>query len=230
MLKIRNWGKWQTFRKDRGAPPWIKLHRCLMTNPDWAMLSDAEKGQLVSLWIASADKNGALPTSNAKILQKIAQLDGKPNIRKFIDLGFMTTTCPQDDNQMTTTCQPDDAPEESRVEQRRADFAQTSFECFWQTYPKKKDKQKSRKWWEKNITEDLYKEIMGGLQEQIKTHDWKKDNGKFIPYPTTWLNNARWEDEEVPEPEKDEHEELFGSDFSDNFTEEDYEAQFEGAI
>ena len=24
---------------------------------------------------------------------------------------------------------------------------------------------------------------------------WKKDSGRFVPYPATWLNNRRWEDE-----------------------------------
>ena len=28
-----------------------------------------------------------------------------------------------------------------------------------------------------------------------QTEQWKKDNGKFIPYPATWLNQERWTDE-----------------------------------
>ena len=27
--------------------------------------------------------------------------------------------------------------------------------------------------------------------------DWKKQNGKYIPYPSTWLNQKRWEDEVI---------------------------------
>lgn len=26
-----------------------------------------------------------------------------------------------------------------------------------------------------------------------------KDNGQYIPYPSTWLNQRRWEDEEILE-------------------------------
>ncbi len=109
-LKIADWAKWQTYRKDRGTPPWIKVHRSLMTNAEWAMLTDSEKGQLVSLWIAAADKEGEIP-EEPRILQKVCMLDEQPNINKFIDLGFLTTTCQPDDNQMTTKRQPDDAPE-----------------------------------------------------------------------------------------------------------------------
>ena len=28
-------------------------------------------------------------------------------------------------------------------------------------------------------------------------YEWKKDNGQFIPYPTSWLNQKRWEDETI---------------------------------
>ena len=28
-----------------------------------------------------------------------------------------------------------------------------------------------------------------------KTEDWKKEDGKFIPYPATWLNGGRWKAE-----------------------------------
>lgn len=28
-----------------------------------------------------------------------------------------------------------------------------------------------------------------------QTEQWKKDNGKYVPYPATWLNQERWTDE-----------------------------------
>ena len=36
---------------------------------------------------------------------------------------------------------------------------------------------------------------MKGLEQQKLSADWKKDGGKYIPYPSTWLNDERWEDE-----------------------------------
>ena len=35
------------------------------------------------------------------------------------------------------------------------------------------------------------------------TKDWKKENGQFIPYPTSWLNAKMWEDEFETETEKE---------------------------
>jgi len=109
-LCIRNWDKWQSYRQDRGTPPWIKVHRVLFTNPEWATLTDAEKGQLVSLWIAAADNHGCIP-DDCRVLRKICLLDSEPNINKFIELGFINPRDSQGDAKATPTCQPVDTPE-----------------------------------------------------------------------------------------------------------------------
>lgn len=43
------------------------------------------------------------------------------------------------------------------------------------------------------------------LDRQRKSKDWLKEGGAYIPYPSTWLNGRRWEDEEpvVPKPPDD---------------------------
>jgi uncharacterized phage protein (TIGR02220 family) len=87
-LLINGWERWQTYRSNRGTPPWIKVYRNLLSNQEWALLSDSEKGQLVSIWILAADKKGVIP-ANGKIIQKMCQLDSQPNISKFIELGFL---------------------------------------------------------------------------------------------------------------------------------------------
>lgn len=117
-LFVNNWGKWQTYRKDRGTPPWIKIHRRIMSNPDWVVLSDAEKGQLVSIWIVAADKNGEIP-GDQRILKKICLLDEEPDLPRFTELGFLTTFGCQDDATVTPSGCHNDAPEERRGEKRR---------------------------------------------------------------------------------------------------------------
>lgn len=109
-LKVKDWDEWQSYRKDRGTPPWIKIYRNLFSNPKWARLTDSEKGQLTSLWILAADNKGLI-SSDSLVLKKVAQLDSEPNLRKFIEEEWLTTTCQPDDNHLSTRCQPDDAPE-----------------------------------------------------------------------------------------------------------------------
>lgn len=71
-----------------------------------------------------------------------------------------------------------------------------SFEKFWSAYPKKTAKQQALKVWEKlRPDEELTARILTSLERQKKSVQWTKDNGQFIPYPATWLNGRRWEDE-----------------------------------
>lgn len=61
-MRIKNWSKHQHF-KDR-SPPWIKLYRDILDDPDWHELDGETAKVLVSLWlIASEDEthNGLLP-------------------------------------------------------------------------------------------------------------------------------------------------------------------------
>ena len=67
------------------------------------------------------------------------------------------------------------------------------FEDFWNAYPNKKDKQKAKKAWLKH-SPNLPK-VLSALKTQKNSEQWIKDDGRFIPLPTTWLNGARWEDE-----------------------------------
>lgn len=79
-----------------------------------------------------------------------------------------------------------------------------NFEKFWKAYPKKTDKAKALKWFEKNKPDDNLVNFMIKQVNRFKdTQEWKKSNGQFIPYPTTWLNGRRWEDEFETDSEKD---------------------------
>lgn len=109
-MRIRGWDKWQTYRKDRGTPPWIKVHRNLLSNQEWATLSDCEKGQLISMWILAADKSGEIP-DDPKFIQKMCMLDSTPDVHKFVELGFLLPCGCHDDAMMTPFGRSYDAPE-----------------------------------------------------------------------------------------------------------------------
>lgn len=120
-LKIKDWDEHQSYRKDRGTPPWIKVHRSLMSNPKWAMLSDSEKGQIVSIWIIAADNDGRFP-DDANMLRKMCQLDTAPDLQKFKDLGLMEADGCQHDAKVTPPRQQHDVPEtetETETERKR---------------------------------------------------------------------------------------------------------------
>ena len=76
------------------------------------------------------------------------------------------------------------------------DFIEKSFATFWACYPKKRSKPDAIRAWKKiNPDPALADEIMTGLQKWSECYDWLKENGRYIPYPATWLNNRGWEDD-----------------------------------
>lgn len=80
-----------------------------------------------------------------------------------------------------------------------------NFEKFWKAYPKKRDKGNAEKWFKKNKpSEELINLMIKQIERFKDTNDWKKQDGQFIPYPTTWLNAKMWEDEFETDTEKEE--------------------------
>lgn len=70
------------------------------------------------------------------------------------------------------------------------------FDEFWQVCPRKVGKQNALKAWQRiNPDDDLRATILAALERQAALEQWKKDGGKYIPHPATWLNGRRWEDE-----------------------------------
>lgn len=67
---------------------------------------------------------------------------------------------------------------------------------FWSVYPRHVDKQRARKAWAKlKPDEALVETILRAVKAQTTCEQWTRDGGAYIPYPATWLNGRRWEDE-----------------------------------
>ena len=91
----------------------------------------------------------------------------------------------------------DDGAKKSAVEVR--------FDEFWNAYPKKVGKQYALKAWNKiKPTAELHESIMQAINRQKRSDQWRRDNGRYIPNPATWLNGGYWENgEEVSTGESD---------------------------
>lgn len=70
------------------------------------------------------------------------------------------------------------------------------FKVFYEKYPRKVKKQDVKKWFKNNKpSNELFSSMLHRLEQFRASKDWQKDGGQYIPYPTTWLNQKRWEDE-----------------------------------
>lgn len=74
------------------------------------------------------------------------------------------------------------------------------FDRFWQAYPRKVNKPGAVKAFARLRADDaMIDAIVTAVQKQAASQDWRKDEGRFVPHPATWLNGRRWEDMTTPE-------------------------------
>jgi len=71
-----------------------------------------------------------------------------------------------------------------------------SFDVFWEAYPNRAGGKggkviPEKKW--SSMTEEEKKSCLESLDKYKKCDDWIKENGKYIPLPSTFLNQKRWE-------------------------------------
>lgn len=186
MVKIRNWDEFQHF-KDR-SPPWVKLYRYLLDDPEWHELAGDDAKVLVMLWlVASEDKEmqGHLP-SNKTLAFRLRITEAKLN-QSLTKLSHWLIL---DDINVISDCNQTDAPEK-RQSRDRVDI---NFEIFYNAYPKKKNRGDAEKAWQKHKPDiDL---ILKSLEWQKVSEGWKKESGQFIPYPASYLNSKGWLDEQ----------------------------------
>ena len=75
------------------------------------------------------------------------------------------------------------------------------FAKFWQAYPRKVAKIAAERTFERIVrgekanAEALVETMCRVLAKQCTSDEWQREDGRYIPYPATWLNTGRWEDE-----------------------------------
>lgn len=85
---------------------------------------------------------------------------------------------------------------EQRIKKKKNTMSYSDeFEEFWSRYPRKTAKLKAfASWNAEGCGNGLFSQVMDGLDACIKAEDWDDRETKYIPHPTTWINQRRWED------------------------------------
>jgi len=94
ILTPKNWFKFQHY-KNR-CPPWIKLHRDLLTDREYICLPIASKALAPFLWLlASESKDGSFDASFDELQFRlhISKKEYEDGLKPLIDKGFFTTEC-----------------------------------------------------------------------------------------------------------------------------------------
>ncbi len=105
-------------------------------------------------------------------------------------------------------------PNTKRIERNKQESGSASAEpsdgflMFWAEYPKKVGKIAALKAWNKiKPCKQLSEKIVSAVKTQKTWKSWTKDGGQYIPNPATWLNQGRWEDENMDAESTAEHNE-----------------------
>ena len=214
-LRIKNWSKHQHF-KDR-TPPWIKLYRDILDDPDWHDLDGDSAKILISLWlIASEDDShtGVLPDERRLAFRlRISEKQLKIHLNK------LSNWLIRDDIETISDRHQSDAPERAGEETEREtetegeretescavpaqrDGLMSRFERFYAEYPKKKNRGEAEKAWKAiKPDEGLTEKIIAAVKVARESSDWLKEGGQYAPYPAKWLRSKGWEDEQTTQP------------------------------
>jgi hypothetical protein len=89
-----------------------------------------------------------------------------------------------------------DKEEDKDKKKEKADALASMFARFWSVYPRKEAKQTALKAFTKiNPDEALLETILSAVERFKNTAQWQEDGGQYVPHPSTFLNQRRWEDE-----------------------------------
>ena len=75
-----------------------------------------------------------------------------------------------------------------------SDDALKKFNEFWFVYPRKKDKARAKRVWLKNECYKLSDKILEDIKIRIM-NDQQWSDIQFVPYPATYLEGERWQDD-----------------------------------
>lgn len=113
--------------------------------------------------------------------------------------------------------------------------SEPSFLKFWAEYPRKAKKPDAARAFAKIAPgEALLAAILAALSSLRRSDDWLKNNGSFVPYPASWLNQRRWEEvgpaPTLPDPRERQRKQLVGLVNMGSLTRAEAETQFGGSL
>ncbi|TQF00199.1 MAG: helix-turn-helix domain-containing protein [Spiribacter salinus] len=74
---------------------------------------------------------------------------------------------------------------------------QARFTRFWSVYPRRVAKREAEKAWRALDPDDrLTDRICAAVERARQSEQWRRDGGRYIPHPATWLRRGSWEDED----------------------------------
>lgn len=161
---------------------------------------DAARSQV---WVVNMLKyQGRGQKTDKGIASHLNTLHASPLVERFLSvyphiiphLPSEFVRCPIDAPSIPHGTFPSPVPDSSPNSEEGKKSEEGEFQQFWDTYPKKIGKRAAEKAWYAAKSRPALNLILSTLHTAKASPDWKKEQGKYIPHPATWLNQGRWDD------------------------------------
>ena len=196
-LRVANLTNYQHYTKRN--PPWVKLHRTSLSDYDLRKMPVASRLCFHYCTILASETDNFIPYDlkylsermgfevtelvlSPLLLKKCLLASGERRILSSVALSSVSVS----DSSSSSS--------ESEGEKIVKKRGEEEFEQFWAAFPRKTGKKDALKAWGHAEDKPPLLEILAALARGIRSAQWQKDHGQFIPYPATWLNQGRWAD------------------------------------
>ena len=86
-LAVRNWDKFQHYKKHDEPAAWIKLHNKLLSDYEFQKLTEVDQCRLLKIWLLAAKTGNRIPKDPRWVR---AQIGAKAlNLQTFVDAGWL---------------------------------------------------------------------------------------------------------------------------------------------
>ena len=196
-ISVVNFERFQHYTDRR--PPWIKLHCALLDDDRFFDLADVERYHLIGLFILASQHDNKIP-NKPEWLKHQLRTTKAISLERLIETGWIAMSGQDASTPLAERLH--DASPRARAERREEKSRDSGnytpeFEEFWKAYPRKKGKGEAFNEWNKNGHPPVER-VIEILKIASACFDWTKDNGRFIPHPSTWLHQKRWDDDYGP--------------------------------
>ena len=211
MLKMNNWSSHQSY-KDR-KPPWIRLHKTMLDDYEFHMMSVSARALLPMLWLLASEDDdptsGLIKDNYKKIAFRLRCTEKEivQAIKECAENGFLqviekqaciqTVTDPYMDS---TVSVPSETETETEVYSKETDKKELAFEKnfsqFWEWFPvvnrTKGSMKKAKASLRQALKKDDFNQIIQGLDSYAK---YIKHSGQSNADAFRWINDERWGDD-----------------------------------
>ncbi|MEM5330361.1 hypothetical protein VSR34_27695 [Paraburkholderia sp. JHI2823] len=161
--------------------------------------------------------DGTIPAGAPKRRNRVALLDPSTSIRRVFaehssnvrgvftpgkeGKGKEKTTTPAPPIPLVAEGEPEVRRRRSRRDSQMSPEMAERFERFYECYPRKAGRAAAEKAFARLSPDDeQLGAILAALAVAKASREWLKDDGEFIPHPSSWLNGKRWTDEVQAQP------------------------------